>query len=360
MKKIIQLKKQKAPKSDVEEDEEEVAAPAMTLAERRARVLHFQKTGKVIATARVQRISRALVDTSEVQKLTWYWWHRHFRVAQYSTEYAKQCWQRRVNELGQPVRSYKVNGERYMEIKGMVKTALEKRREDAKETVKTKAGGKMVPCVLDVGQSTEADLGQGELSDWDPDASSDDDPDAGPSEADQQLRHGVDNMKKQGGGAEAVEPPESAEEDDDALMGGAEVVPSRVAPSRMPAQSPTPTPTRKGGSPVVSEMGKDQTESAVKDRVAAQKRPPTPTAPRPPAAKHPRQAEGAVVETPPAVKGAAAMRVEIAACSDTFEESIDMWWMQDLMVDAVETCGLERKVPENLCFFIFGNLNKNK
>ena len=353
MKKIIQLKKQKAPKSDVDENEQEDAAPTMTLAERRARVLHFQKTGTVVATARVQRISRALVDTSEVQKLTWYWWHRHFRVAQYSTEHAKQQWQRRQNELGQPVRSYKVNGERYMEIMGMVKTALEKRREDAKETVKTKAGGKMVPCVLDVGQSTEADLGQGELSDWDPDASSDDEEEAGPSEADQQLRHGVDNMKQQGGGAESVEPPESAEEDDDALMLGAKAVQSRVAPSRTSAQSPTPTPTRKGGSPVVAEMGKDETESAVKDRVAVQKRP-CPTASGLPAAKQPRQAVGAVVETPPVQKGAAAMRVEIAACSDTFEESIDMWWMQDLMVDAVETCCLESKVPEHLCFLCSG------
>jgi len=85
--------------------------------------------------------------------------------------------------------------------------------------------------------------------------------------------------------------------------------------------------------------------------VPAQKRPAI-ISPSPPPAKQPKTGEDASAREDAGERAedeqtADQMRETIQQCGTTFEESIDMWWMQDLMKDVVQKYLDEAKV-ENL------------
>ena len=93
---------------------------------------NFRKTDQVVVSVREQAAERQIEAKIKVAKFNWFWWHHHFRTAQYSSQFAKECWIKRVNELGQTCSSYKIDGERIMEVKKASTVSLTNGRSDKK------------------------------------------------------------------------------------------------------------------------------------------------------------------------------------------------------------------------------------
>ena len=316
--------------------------------------MKFRKSGVLpLATSRVQTQSRAVIDNVKALKLNWYWWVRHFRVAGYSIKYARECWAARTNELGEPVRTFKVGQERFMEIKGMASTSLEQTRMDSKTVTKTKAGGSFEDDALQLPRSTLMNLGQDDLSDWDPNASSeeeggdDGDSEAGASDRGNGPPPSDGPAPSRGGDVEDADGPPPS--DDEAPQDSPAVsVPaaskrlfSKTAGSSAAShRTRAPSPARS----IVQHTPKCKKEKVSSEVTEAPL--PTPNGTRAPqlAGGAASASKGDAMDTGSEAKTAAEMRASVASCSAEFEESIDMWWMQDLMVDLVSTTLEEHKV----------------
>ena len=125
----------------------------------------FAQTGKIaVAQTRVVSVGKKGIEDSDIAKLDWQWFLYHFTAGNYSPEYARECWQKRTNEVGAPLITYKIDGVRIMEMRQPDVSKV--RSSHGIKKVKTQDLGttrmQLPSNPVQQGLSCEGDIGQGD------------------------------------------------------------------------------------------------------------------------------------------------------------------------------------------------------
>jgi len=311
----------------------------------------YKKTGTSVIKRHVNVRKREAKDTSKIKRLNWRWWLVHFRSQGLTPAFARECWVNRCDETGARCKSYKINNERIMEVKMPDSVSLSKIR-SAERTLEKKFHTKrqLARDHLQTAIAVEGSLGEHDLSDWDPNETSceedDRDEPANDGEQDHTARQHIDGVEMppssedEGGeeeaetkepeveetGNDSEDPPSSNDEEADPAL--------RTAPGARSVMDNTPV------QPVRFHSLRGRPASAPAVAATPVKRPRT-VAPAPAASPAPMSLDtqsetkgknktDAVIE---ASDVGAELRSVIIDCQNEFEESFDMWVVQDAMKD---------------------------
>ena len=273
--------------------------------------------------------------------------------------FAKECWLAKRDEFGTQLVSYKVNGQRIMEVPLPDTTSVSEGAEQREETVKTKKarhGENFTPGFLGLHASVESDLGQGKLDEtFGPNFSDEDEDDADGDGDPQNQQDGAafgalpdetasdEDDDDPDADRQSVEPPEDDDEEEEA----------KVAP----AVAAVGTPKRPVGAARCLNGTPASAAGSVSGRSVRSKAAPAPPASAAGSARSKRSAgvPGMVAEPPgseslstkalePEGTDAESIRRFISEAPDDFEESIDMWRYQDCMTDLMNATNESHKV----------------
>ena len=291
-------------------------------------------------------------DTSKVLKLNWQWWLHHFGSCGLSSDFARQCWVKRENEVGERLVSYKLDGERIMEMKAPPQSTVTKSRADIRRDVRARAspgGGRLARDFLRPGISSEANLGLGEMSDWD---GSDDDPppvhpDASrlgsPSPSSVQRPVLAPASDDDGGGGDSEDPP-TDDDPDNAFEPHDPAPATSPGPPSLRSKPPaaqvrsgsgsgtvtTGVGTKRGGThvqPSPPPKGRRLSTQMLERVEAKQKRRDDQMGDNQDKPAKRRKGDGAESEA----RTEASLRSVLTDAKDKFDESIDMWDCQNAM-----------------------------